>query len=133
MSRSKHVIFRSAKRKDGSKGVEAWSPEKVVEIHTHAELEAQLKHYSKLLSSQTLTDSKSVRRHHVELVRPALRYYCKKFSTTVPKWLAKDDYYTEHLKDRDRTRMFGEGPLRIGEFKNIRGKRINQDTGEKKA
>ncbi len=126
MSRSKHVIFRSAKRKDGSKGVEAWSPEKVVEIHTHEELEAQLAHYSKLLS-QSLPDDSSTRRHHVELVRPALRFYCKKFGVEPPKWLAKDDYYTDHLKDSDRKRIFGEGPLRIGEFKNIRGKRINQE------
>lgn len=127
--KSKHVIFRSKKREDGSKGVEAWSPERVVEIHTHEELESQLQHYSQMLS-QSLPEDKDVLRHHVELVRPALRFYCKKFQVEPPKWLADDKYFTEHLTDSDRARMFGDKPLRIGEFRNLREKRLNQGDEE---
>ena len=123
--KSKHVIFRSRKRKDGSKGVEAISPESVVAIHTHEELDAQLLHYSQLLS-QSLPGDKDVLRHHVELVRPALRFYCKKFGTEPPQWLADDKFFTETMTDSDRAGMFGDKPLRIGEFKSMREKRLNQ-------
>lgn len=129
--RSKHVIFRSKKRKDGSKGVEAWSPERVVAIHTHEELDAQLRHYSQLLS-QSLPSDPEVLRHHVELVRPALRFYCKKFEVEPPKWLADDKYFTEHLSDSDRARMFGDKPLRIGEFRSMQERRLNQGGDDEK-
>jgi hypothetical protein len=118
--RANHVVFRTVNRHDGSKGIEAHTPEKVLPIHDKAELEAQLKHYAKFLLTLHTTDKVGARRKYVELIRPTLRYYCKKFNVKVPSWLASDSYYTEGMDVATRQKMFGMRPLRIGEFQQLR-------------
>ncbi len=114
-----HVVFRTVNRHDGTKGIEAHTPEKVLPIHDKKELEAQLKHYAKFLLTLTTANTVAARRKYVELVRPALRYYCKKFNVQAPQWLANDDYFTKTMDTAMRQKMFGTRPLRIGEFQKL--------------
>jgi hypothetical protein len=118
--RSNHVVFRTEMKSDGTKGVDVHTPERVLPVHTKEELEAQLKHYAKVLLSLHTTNKTDARRKYVELIRPALRYYCKKFNVVVPAWLATDDYYTKHMSVAERQKMFGMKPLRIGEFQKMK-------------
>lgn len=115
-----HVVFRTVKRHDGTKGIEAHTPEKVLPIHNKDELDAQLKHYAKILFSLHTADSVAARRKYVELIRPALRYFCKKYNVKAPQWLASDDYYTKEMDTQYRQKMFGVKPLRIGEFQKLK-------------
>jgi len=118
--KSDHVIFRTTNRGDGTKGVEVDTPEKVLPCRSKDELEAQLKHYAKFLMVLHTADNMAARRKYVEKIRPALRYYCKKFNVKAPSWLATDDYYTKTLTADERQRMFGAKPLRIGEFQKLK-------------
>lgn len=118
--RQDHVVFRTNKRADGSKGVEVHTPLTVLPVYNRDELKYQLQHYAKLLTHLTTVDSVEARRHYVELIRPALRYYCKKFQVETPEWLKSDDYYTKVLSASERQRMFGLKPLRIGEFQKLK-------------
>lgn len=115
-----HVVFRTTNRSDGTKGIEAHTPEKLLPVHNKAELDAQLKHYAKTLLSLTTASTVAARRKYVELIRPALRYYCKKYNVVAPKWLATDDYYTKTMDTATRQKMFGMRPLRIGEFQKLK-------------
>lgn len=115
-----HVVFRTTRRPNGTKGIEVFTPEGVVPIYNREELLHQLKHYSQELMSLHTPDSVTARRHYVELIRPALRYYCKKFHVDPPKWLASDEYYTKHMPAKERTDHFGLKPLRIAEFQKLR-------------
>lgn len=118
--RSNHVVFRTQKRGDGSMTVEAHTPERVLPCHDKEELEHQLKHYAKRLMSLHTADSTAARRKYVELIRPSLRYYCKKFNVKAPDWLATDDYYTKTMTAAERQKAFGMKPLRIGEFQKLK-------------
>lgn len=115
-----HVVFRTKKRPDGKKGVEVLTPSSVLPVHNVEELESQLHHYSKVFMTITTVDSVPARRHYVEQIRPALRYYCKKFGVHAPSWLKTDDYYLNHLSVAERHKMFGLKPLRIGEFQKVK-------------
>jgi hypothetical protein len=117
---SDHVIFRTKKRPNGDVGVQVHTPESVVEIDSREELEAQLKHYAQLLMKRHTGDTMFERRKYVELIRPALRYYCRKFGREIPRWLADDDYYRKHMSPEERTKHFGTKPLRIGEFQKVK-------------
>lgn len=114
-----HFVFKTFKRNDGTKGVRALTPAKVLKVENVQELEAQLTHYAKLLFQHTTPDKQIARRKYVEEIRPALRYYCKKFGRSVPNWLAEDSFYTE-MSDAEKAKHFGPKPLRIGEFKKAK-------------
>jgi len=118
--KANHVVFRTTNRGDGTKGIDVHTPEKVLPVHSKDELEAQLKHYAKFLLALHTADNTAARRKYVELIRPALRYYCKKFNTKMPDWLASDDYYTKTMSVQERQQMFGNRPLRIGEFQKLK-------------
>lgn len=118
--RSNHVSFRTYRRADGTKGARVDTPESVVPIKDRNELDHQLVHYARLAFAHTTPDNQIARRKYVELIRPALRYYCKKFGREVPDWLRNDDYYTKVMTPEERTRHFGTKPLRIGEFQKLR-------------
>ena len=115
-----HVVFRTQNRGDGKKTVEVHTPEMVLPIYNKEELEAQISHYARTLMSLTTSDTQSARRKYVELIRPALRYYCKKFSVKAPDWLQSDDLYTKTMSPNERQRHFGMAPLRVGEFQKIK-------------
>jgi hypothetical protein len=118
--RTNHVVFRTHMRGDGTKGIEVHTPEKVLPVYHKEELEAQLKHYARFLTNLHTANSVAARRKYVELIRPALRYYCKKFNVDAPSWLASDDYYTKTMSVHERQKQFGMAPLRIGEFQKMK-------------
>lgn len=118
--RSNHVVFRTQMHGDGTKSIDVQTPEKVLPCHTAEELKEQLKHYAQGLLSLTTANSQVARRKYVELIRPALRYFCKKFNVEVPKWLANDDYYAKTMSAAERQKNFGMKPLRIGEFQKLK-------------
>lgn len=118
--RSNHVVFRTEMRGDGKKSIQAHTPEQTLPVHTKDELEAQLKHYAKMLMSLHTASNVAARRKYVELIRPTLRYYCNKFNVKAPPWLATDDYYTQTMTANERQKMFGVRPLRIGEFQKLK-------------
>ena|ERR1700748_3062901 len=122
---SDHVIFRTIARGDGEKGIQVDTPEKVIPIHSPEELESQIAHYSKLLLNLHTADNIAAHRKYVELIRPALRFFCKKYNVQAPNWLATDDYYTKTMSAQERQKLFGTRPLRIGEFQQL--KKVNTD------
>lgn len=116
---SDHVVFRTHNRTDGTKSVQADTPEKILPIHSKNELDAQLKHYAKFLMSLTTGSNTAARRKYVEMIRPALRFYCKKYNVVAPDWLRDDSYFTE-MPASERQKHFGMKPLRIGEFQKMK-------------
>ena len=92
----------------------------MVRIHDKEELEHQLDHYANPDLMSLVPDSEFARKNFVEKVRPALRYYCKKFGVTVPKWLTNDKFYTDHMSAQERQQYFGTVKLSIREFKKLK-------------
>lgn len=118
--REDHVVFRLKSRSDGKKGIEVLTPMQVLPVHDADELKAQLRHYAQLLLSRTTVDSIDARRHYMEQIRPALRYFCKKYGVEAPDWLKTDDYYLNTMSVQERHKLFGLKPLRIGEFQKVK-------------
>lgn len=115
-----HFIFdlvENPKAKTG-KSPRVTSPNSVIRIHDVNELKAQLKHYGRPFIKLQLPDTTFARKFYVEKVRPALRYYCMKFSVSIPDWL-KDDHYFENLPDSEKKSLFGTTDLSIKEFQPL--------------
>ncbi len=64
----------------------------------------------------TVAKTVAARRWHMERYRPALRHYCRKFNTPVPKWLEGNHGYDD-LSPGATQELFGDHPLRPQEFK----------------
>lgn len=94
-------------------------PQDVLEVGSKEELDAQLKHYNQSFVSHVVPNSKFARRNYVERLRPALRYYCAKYATKVPEWLANDKQFLD-MKDSTKQRLFGTKDLKVREFKALR-------------
>lgn len=123
MSREKrdHFVFElhnSPSSRTG-KAIRVTSPDKVLRIHNVDDLKSQLEHYAHPLIKQTSPDSKFARRWYVEKIRPALRYYCLKYSVKVPSWLKDDEYYLG-LTDREKQDLFGTTKLKPREFSKLK-------------
>ena len=127
-----HFIFEHQHNphKPGGKSIRITSPSQVLRIHDKEELEMQLKHYSRGILGLMIRNSQFARRWHVEKVRPALRYYCKKYQVKIPHWLENDDEY-RHMSDEEKTRHFGTTKLSLREFTPL--KRFPGGTTEKPA
>lgn len=97
------------------KSVKVTTPSDVLKIQDKRELYAQLDHYSQPFIRLSLPNDPFARKHYVEKVRPALRYYCKKFGVKVPDWLANDDYF-KNMPDDEKRDMFGTHQLSHREF-----------------
>lgn len=106
-------------RAKSGKTIKVTTPSKVVRIDTKEELIAQLKHYSVPVLQQVVPNSKFARRNYVEYLRPALRYYCKRFGVEVPGWL-KDESYYKGMPDSEKLELFGTTKLNVREFTKIR-------------
>lgn len=115
-----HVAFRlvaDPTMKCG-KSIQVDTPSGCLRIKSKEELKAQLDHYANPLLKMTLPDSKFARLHYVEKIRPALRFYCKKFGVTVPHWLQADSFYTDKPVE-EKMDLFGTDKLHIVEFSKI--------------
>ena len=122
--RNDHVMSELVDCPQSSTGktLKITSPSKVLPIHTVRELHAQLDHYSRgggKMPNLTSPDSAFARKFYVEKIRPALRYYCKKFGVKVPAWLADDDHF-KNLPDAEKVAMFGTHKLNHQEFQPLR-------------
>lgn len=71
-------------------------------------------HSNPFIKHHTL-DSPLSRRHHVEKVRPAMRWFCKKYGVNVPSWLEGNMHYDE-LPPDEHEELFGKEPLKVREF-----------------
>lgn len=111
--RNNHFMFelRRDKQAPTGKSVSITKPQDVLPIHDKEELTLQLEHYSRPFIKQLLPDSVFARRRYILYIRPALRYYCEKFSVSVPAWL-KDDSYFEDLPPKEQEELFGTAKLR---------------------
>jgi len=118
--REDHVILEPYHKKNGKKGIRITRPSDVTDIGDKEELEAALAHYSKPLLQHLVPDSQHARKHYIERIRPALRYYCKKFGKKVPKWLETDDYYLKRMSDEEKNQQFGTTELHVHEFSKFR-------------
>lgn len=79
-------------------------------------LESLLQHYANPHIRLIVPDSVFARRFYVERVRPALRWFCKKYGVSTPSWLNGNAHYDE-LPPEQFAEYFGEGgPLKVREF-----------------
>lgn len=119
--RDDHVIMElvPSKTTKTGKAIRVTTPSQVLAVHSKEELEELLKFYSRPFIRHLTPDSHFARRWHVEKVRPALRYYCKKFGVKVPAWLENDDYY-KNLPDEEKMDLFGTTTLSHREFRPLR-------------
>lgn len=112
-----HAIFELHPRGD-KKVIGVTQPHDVLSIPNQKELEAQLEHYAKPFLKQ-LFEEPHQRLFYLQKIRPALRYYCKKFDVTVPDWLKTDKIYTD-LEPAEKLDMFGTVHLPVREFSKIK-------------
>lgn len=73
-------------------------------------------------------DSPMARRYHVEVQRPALRWFCKKFGVNIPSWLEGNMHYDE-LDPEQSKELFGEGPLKVREYEEWQTTPANTEGG----
>jgi hypothetical protein len=113
-----HYIFEAvdAKQSKSGKALKISTPSSILRIFSKDELKAQLEHYSHPMIKHTvLPRTPFARKHYVEKIRPALRFYCKKYGLAVPSWLSNDDYY-KNLSDSEKHDLFGTTKLSFREF-----------------
>jgi len=105
-----HAIFELV-RADGKKRARVTTPKDTLRVHDADELRAQLDHYSKAngvtFLRHVVVDSQQARLQYVKYLRPALRYYCKKFGVQVPDWLKADTAFST-LSAHEQHTLFGE-------------------------
>lgn len=104
-------------KKNGAKwNFDFRTPESILpHVTSKKALEGSLEYHSNPhIKMHTLDDPKA-RRQHVEQVRPALRWFCKKYGMNIPTWLEGNMHYDE-LPPEQFAEMFGEGPLNTREF-----------------
>lgn len=103
----------------GKKKGKMLTPSMVVHIKDKEELKLQLEHYKKPFIGDLVPNSKIARRNLVEHVRPALRYWCKKFGQEIPEWLQNEDEWTK-MEDQQKLDFFGVTKLTVKEFKKFK-------------
>jgi len=119
--RNDHVIMELVRDHTARTGktLKVTTPHQVLHINEVGELKAQLAHYSRPFIRHVVhPNTQFARKFYVEKVRPALRYYCLKYSVAVPAWL-KDDSYFHDLPDDEKMSLFGTTKLAKREFRPI--------------
>lgn len=101
---------------DDSNGfvIHALTPSSVMVVHDADDLQKKLAAYADP-HNQPVQDTKAGRRWYVERVRPALRFYCKRYGIDVPDWLENDDQW-ESMPDEEKLATFGRTDLKIRDF-----------------
>lgn len=96
-------------------GFQYRDPAKVVRCHNKEALQSLLNFYSYPFIKMRLPDDPAARRRYVEQVRPALRWFCKKFQTEIPQWLLGNAHYDD-MPGKEKSDYFGPGDLKVFEF-----------------
>jgi hypothetical protein len=92
------------------------TPESILpKVRNKEDLLATMQGHANPFIKMHTVDSPEARRHHVEKVRPAMRWFCKKFGVNIPSWLEGNAHYDELPKEESES-LFGEGPLKTREF-----------------
>lgn len=84
-------------------------------VHSQEDLQAALDFYSNPFVHSLLPDGKHAQRWHVTRVRPALRWFCKKYDTDVPEWLKGNGVY-DNMNEEERQDLYGQPELDVMEF-----------------
>lgn len=75
-----------------------------------------LDYYSKSFNLKQFFGDPLTRRYYVEQIRPALRYFCRKFNVEIPAWL-EGNYIFEQYDPEEFKEMYGSNvPLGVREF-----------------
>jgi hypothetical protein len=90
-------------------------PDKIVKCRSREELQRLLDWYSCPFVKMRVPDQPVARRRYVEQVRPALRWFCKRYHVDIPEWLKGNAHYDTMPKD-EFSDYFGEGDLKVFEF-----------------
>lgn len=84
-------------------------------VHSPEDTQAALDHFADPFIDSKLPDGKHPRRWYVTRVRPALRWFCKKYSIEVPPWLKGNGAY-DNMTEEERTEHFGQPELMVKDF-----------------
>lgn len=92
------------------------TPEKILpHVKTKEDLEKTLEWYSHPFLKLRVPGGPANRKRYMEKVRPALRWFCKKFGVNIPSWLDGNGVHGE-LPPEEQKELFGEEPLDVREF-----------------
>jgi predicted hydrolase (HD superfamily) len=106
-----------------------YSPETVLPgIRDEATLRHALDRFANPFIKLHTADNTQSRRHHVEKVRPALRWYCKKFGVDEPEWLKGNAHYDE-IPPEEHEALFGKNPLKTREFEEWKTEPADPEAG----
>lgn len=122
-------IMKPMMKQDGSQGLQVVYPHDILDIHDDKKLKGLLDYYSNPMFSSVVGDSPRSRLFYVEKIRPALRYFCKRYGVDIPDWLEKDDEFTG-LPQKEKVKLFGTADIPIVEF---RSKHLEQGQDENQA
>jgi len=108
------MLYPSTTRK-GDPTVRCTYPDKVVRCRNKDELEETLAFYSRPMIDDMVKPSKSNRLYYIQRIRPALRYFCKKYGVTIPKALEGNGRW-EDYEPQTKLKIFGVQDFRTLEF-----------------
>lgn len=96
------------------------TPDKIMRgsINSKEDLKRELQRYSHNIVSK-IGRTRGIRRFYMEKIRPALRWYCRKYQVPVPLWLEGHGPY-ENLPPEEHNELFGDGDLSAQEFRTVR-------------
>lgn len=99
---------------DNGPVIHALTPSSVMVVNDADDLQAKLDQFSDL-SGAAVPKTKAGRRWYVERVRPALRFYCKRYGVDVPDWLESDEQW-EVMSEEEKLAKFGTTDVKIRDF-----------------
>lgn len=110
-SQYRHVDFRYDSR--GKVHGHMAFPHDFIKAKSKEDVEHILEHFGHHAVWWTQIPSTTfARRNFVEKVRPAMRFYCQKYSVPIPKWL-EDDKQFEDMPPSKKKELFGTDELCI--------------------
>lgn len=84
-------------------------------VHSLEDTQAALDYYAHPFIDNALPQGKHARRWHVTRVRPALRWFCKKYEIEQPTWLKGNGIY-DNMTEEERTAHYGQPELLVNDF-----------------
>lgn len=97
--------------------IHALTPSSVMVVHDADDLQRKLEQFEDP-HSDAIPKSKEGRRWYVERVRPALRFYCKRYGVDVPDWLSSDEQW-EVMSEEEKLAKFGRTDLKVRDFMKL--------------